>query len=40
MARMLVLPEIAPNEYELAPPAALGQIETRALGKSTARWWC
>lgn len=31
--RMLVLPEIAPNEYESAPPAALGQIEIPGAGK-------
>ena len=31
--RMLLLPEIAPNEYERALPAALGQIEIPGAGK-------
>jgi hypothetical protein len=30
---MLLLPEIAPNEYESAPPGALGQIEIPSAGK-------
>jgi hypothetical protein len=31
--RMLALPEVAPNEYESALPAALGQIEIPGAGK-------
>ncbi len=31
--RMLVLPQIAPNEYELAAPTALGQIEIPGAGR-------
>ncbi len=31
--RMLVLPQIAPNEYESAPPGGLGQIEVLGAGK-------
>ena len=31
--RMLVLPEVAPNDYESAPPGSLGQIEIAGTGK-------
>ena len=31
--RMLVLPEVAPNDYESAPPGSLGQIEIAGAGK-------
>jgi len=31
--RMLMLPEVAPNEYESVPPGALGQIEIPGAGK-------
>jgi hypothetical protein len=31
--RMLVLPDVPPNEYESAPPGSLGQIEIPGAGK-------
>jgi hypothetical protein len=37
--RMLVLPDVSPNEYEAAPAGSLGQTRSRAPGRSTARWW-